>query len=363
MQLRQLILITASAAPSKYSMKEAEANNYYQIKKVNKFRVVALLSGAIFGCLYATVSRTVTERYFNPTYPLNETEAFLIADDTTVADDLAKKISILCWTYMNKESGAQIKSINSTWGSRCTKIVFLTNYQTNETNVIDIRRGAVNASIESEMIKESFRLIYRNYSDKFDWFLKTEDDTYIVMENLRYLLYAYDPMEPLAFGHLINSSEVKQGYLANGAGYVLSKAALKRLYEGLNSTTKCTYLNGNEALPNDDLHIGKCLEEMRVLAVDSRENKTKERFFNVQLGAFFLPNETRELPFPAYEDYKIDHHLNDSSNYSIAFHKLSANQMHVMEFLVYQIRVYGLPNDTPPLPKKINIKKGTFINS
>ena len=65
-----------------------------------------------------------------------------------------------------------------------------------------------------------------------EWYLKADDDSYIVMDNLRDFLSQHNPDDPLQFGSKLkgaNGQIVQHGYMSGGAGYVLSKEALKRL--------------------------------------------------------------------------------------------------------------------------------------
>jgi glycoprotein-N-acetylgalactosamine 3-beta-galactosyltransferase len=48
--------------------------------------------------------------------------------------------------------------------------------------------------------RSAFSYVYKRYGDSFDWFLKADDDTYFIVENLRYFLNAQDPDKLLLFG-------------------------------------------------------------------------------------------------------------------------------------------------------------------
>ena len=81
-------------------------------------------------------------------------------------------------------------------------------------------------------VKKALIYLYHNHPT-FDWFLKADDDTYIIVDNLRRLLKqstAASNSDPAVwFGCRLKNPKIRQGYMSGGAGYVLSREALKRV--------------------------------------------------------------------------------------------------------------------------------------
>ena len=116
--------------------------------------------------------------------------------------------------------------------------------------------------------KNAFQYVYNNHFQDYDWFLKADDDTYVVVENLRYMLQPHNHSEPVYFGCKFKP-HVKQGYMSGGAGYVLSKEALRRFAtRGLKDKTGVTCRTDDGGA--EDLEMGKCMEGLGVKAGDSR---------------------------------------------------------------------------------------------
>lgn len=123
--------------------------------------------------------------------------------------------------------------------------------------------------------KEAYGYIYANHLQDGDWFLKADDDTYVVLENLRYMLAPYPPEAPIYFGCRFKPF-VKQGYMSGGAGYVLSREALVRFVErGIPDSKMCR----QSASGAEDVEMGKCMEHLGVVAGDSRDAAGRGRFF------------------------------------------------------------------------------------
>jgi len=76
---------------------------------------------------------------------------------------------------------------------------------------------------------------------------------YATVENLCYMLSAHNTSDPMYFGCRFKPF-VKQGYMSGGAGYVISREALKRFVEqSLPDKSKCQQDHGGA----EDVEMGE----------------------------------------------------------------------------------------------------------
>lgn len=175
----------------------------------------------------------------------------------------------------------------------------------------------------------------------------------MIIENLRYLLYHFSPFDPLYFGHKFQPN-VHQGYMGGGAGYVISKEALKRFaLEALNDYNLCSNLAYAE-----DVEMGQCLENVGVIAGDSRDFLERGRFFSFDPQNHFFPHpENAAYWYWKHLFYKTDEGLDCCSDTTISFHYIEPVMMYLMDYLIYRIQPYGIKNEycVHKLPKRMDL--------
>lgn len=104
------------------------------------------------------------------------------------------------------------RAVNATWGTRCDKLLFITEYRNanmtleqkefaQQLPIAPIENIAVGYGRLTQKSILAFLFVYKKYYNDFDWFIKADDDTYLIMENLKDFLRKQDTSKPVTFGY------------------------------------------------------------------------------------------------------------------------------------------------------------------
>nr|XP_016945542.1 glycoprotein-N-acetylgalactosamine 3-beta-galactosyltransferase 1 [Drosophila suzukii] len=277
-------------------------------------------------------------------------------DNITVAEKLKKEVRILCWVMTNPTNHkVKARHVKRTWGKRCNILLFMSSGVDEELPTVKLNVGEGRENLWAK-VKEAFKYVYKHHYNDADFFYKADDDTYAIIENMRYMLYPYNPETPVHFGFKFKPF-VKQGYMSGGAGYILSREALRRfVVEGIPNPKMC--LPGT--VVNEDIEIGRCMEHLNVTAGDSRDQIGRGRMFPFVPEHHIIPAKyDKGFWYWNYQFYKTDDGLDCCSDLAISFHYVAPNLMYVMDYLIYHLKPYGLMRSLEPLPAKLKV--GQFL--
>lgn len=281
-------------------------------------------------------------------------------EDTTLSTKLYDEVRILCWILTTpKNHQTRAIHVKRTWGKRCNKLIFMSTKHDDSLDSIALNVSGDKPAQTWGKTKLAFQYIYQHYQNEADWFLKADDDTYVILENLRYFLYAYSTNDPIYFGYKMSRPDnLKHGYNSGGAGYVLSQNALHRFAEAM--TTRS--VNGNCRLNSDagieDIEMGKCMDALGVLSGDTRDEMNRGRFFINTPEAHLIPGQIdKSNSYWKYMWYRTNEGLHCCSDNAISFHHLRYQQMYSLDYFLYHLRPYGVVSYPQPLPKKVNFSE------
>jgi len=241
-----------------------------------------------------------------------------------------------------------VTAIKETWAKRCDYPLFMSSTEDPLLPSIDALgkdNGADTKTNVWNKNKGAFKYAYEHYFDKVDWFLKAEDDTFVVMENLRAFLSQYDTENEAMWFGCNMKKHTPSGYMSGGAGYVLSKLAVKKYVEGMNdkNNKECSH----KTRTNDDPSIAICLYKQGVKFMDSSDAEGKFRFnvFEPRVLVTGLVRNHQWFINSTWYPFTVGY--NCCSESSITFHYITPNTMRAMEYLIYHLTPFEIPTLLP----------------
>lgn len=164
--------------------------------------------------------------------------------------------------YLNSRA----RAVYQTWGSELPgRIAFFSSEFSYSDDLPLVALPNVDDSYPPQ--RKSFTMlqyIYDNFGDKFEWFLRADDDVYIRTDKLETLLRSVDSRKPWFIGQAGRGNSEEFGLLSldhdenfcmGGPGVILSRETLRRIAPHIKSCLENLYTT------HEDVELGRCVRK------------------------------------------------------------------------------------------------------
>eukprot|EP00054_Salpingoeca_dolichothecata_P021737 m.140162 g.140162 ORF g.140162 m.140162 type:complete len:289 (+) comp24097_c0_seq8:522-1388(+) len=161
---------------------------------------------------------------------------------------------------------------------RCDKLLFMSSEHFEGLNTIALDIKESRQALWNKT-KLAWMHVYQQYLNEYDWFLKADDDTFVVMHNLRNFLADFSPDGSWFFGRpfvMWRNKPNRITYCSGGSGYIFSRETLRKL--GSNADKVLRAAGGVE-----DAEIGKALGTLHIYPSDTRDEEGSDRFLPLHI--------------------------------------------------------------------------------
>uniref|UniRef100_A0A6P7G7E1 Glycoprotein-N-acetylgalactosamine 3-beta-galactosyltransferase 1-like n=1 Tax=Diabrotica virgifera virgifera TaxID=50390 RepID=A0A6P7G7E1_DIAVI len=287
---------------------------------------VGLLLGILLTKLYTQVDKSSSKAYYKIWF---KKQGFLKRSmswdilryknnrnikGTLESDLLFKKVKILCIILLKQNKYE--KHIQSTWAKGCNAIKFV-NVQ--RTKSIPLKRDNKNSS---------WAKLCQTLQDveSYNWILIANEYTFVIMENLRYLLAPLNPEYKYYIGHTVEFWKLP--YNTVDSGIVLSEGSLKSLRQNINRNDCLSFSFSNR----EDYYLGKSLAQLNITPIDIRDENGFTLFFPSNLNSliFYEDSQYKSSIFP----------IKCCSKLIISFQAVDGDKMYTYYYLLYVVQLF-----------------------
>lgn len=231
---------------------------------------------------------------------------------------LQKSVTIYCIVLVRNED--YIETAKATWINGCNNYIFVNIATRKKYGKIAIKRTRDNSSWT--LLCATLFSITGNYM----WVLIVYENTFVVVENLRWFLAWQIASNDHYLGHSVEYWGTK--YNTGEAGYVLSNSTLNKLRNSFNQSCDAK----NVFLNKEDFYMGQSLARLNIFPVDTRDSSGYAIFHKYAWQ---------------HELFQSDFNFKSSiypvlccSSKSITFQVQSNNSMYLINYLLYKLKVF-----------------------
>ena len=158
----------------------------------------------------------------------------------------------------------RVLNINGTWGHKAPKVeYFASEGQGKQALPVISLPGVDDTYPPQKKVYRMMRYIHDHYINRYNWFMRADDDVYIRVPKLLEFLSKLDPSEDLyigspGMGKPEDLDRIKlhpnERYCMGGPGVIISRALLIKLVPHLEDCLQNVVVSWNE-----DLELGRCI--------------------------------------------------------------------------------------------------------
>jgi glycoprotein-N-acetylgalactosamine 3-beta-galactosyltransferase len=222
------------------------------------------------------------------------------------------------------------------WGRKCDGIVYLSNSthipdhgEHQHDHIVDLGLGL--GDVSGKLGRKAWlrwQYAIQTYVNRFDYVMKADIDTYMLMDHLYEYLSTFNHTDPLYIGRVfkVGGRDLRHVFVA-GASVTLSASALSIMNTSMiehehDPNHACSLKSWLSTGHSDDVALARCLKVNGILPVDTRDDRGRERFMVFNVDRMENPKVNRG-PRWWYHDYSLPPALfgrECCSAQAIAFH-------------------------------------------